>query len=344
MKKKIFISVAAILVLATVLVLLNALVVPKYVTNPEGNLTGEYYADKGGHDVIFVGDCEVYESFVPSVMWEKYGITSYIRGSAQQLAWHSYYILEETFKYEKPKVVVFNVLALKYGEPQSEAFNRMTLDTMKWSGSKVDAIKASMTDEESFVDYMFPLLRYHSRITQLDTYDFKYWFKPAPDISDNGYLIKTGVVPMTEEDEGRALLDYTLPETSMEYLEKMRTLCEENGSELVLIKAPTNSWGYWWYDEWDEQIVAYAEQKGLAYYNFIPECEQIGIDWTIDTYDAGMHLNVYGAEKMSEYFGNILVNEHSITDRRTDAETAKVWNEHLRIYKERKASMEEAEK
>lgn len=344
MKKKIFISVAAILVVILILGTLQALVVPKYITNPEGALTGEYYADKGNHDVIFVGDCEVYESFVPSVMWEKYGITSYIRGSAQQLTWQSYYILKETFKYERPKAVVFNVLALKYGVPQNEAFNRMTLDTMKWSTDKIGAIKASMTDEESFVDYLFPLLRYHSRITQLDEYDFKYWFSSAPDISDNGYLMQTGIVPMEDEDEGRALLDYELPSMSMEYLEKMRLLCEENGSELILIKAPTNSWGYWWYDEWDEQVVEYAEEKGLAYYNFIPKCDEIGIDWKTDTYDAGMHLNVYGAEKMTEYFGNILMTNHSIDSRKEDSEISRIWEEHLRVYKERKISMEGAQK
>ena len=345
MIKKILISGAAILLIIAILASLQALVIPKYITNPEGSLTGEYYADKGGHDVIFVGDCEVYESFVPSVMWEKHGITSYIRGSAQQLAWHSYYILEETFKYETPKVVVFNVLALKYGEPQSEAYNRMTLDTMKWSKSKIDAIKASMTDEESFIDYLFPLLRYHSRITQLEDNDFKYWFSDVPDVSDNGYLIQTGIVPMEEEgEEGRELLDYTLPATSMEYLEKMRVLCEENGSELVLIKAPTNSWGYWWYDEWEEQILEYAQSKDLTYYNFIPLCQEIGIDWSTDTYDAGMHLNVYGAEKMSDYFGKILIENHGIKSQKENSAVAVKWDEYLRIYSERKKSMEEASK
>ena len=244
MIKKILIGTAAVLVLLILLGALQALVVPKYVTNPEGALSGEYYADKGGHDVIFVGDCEVYESFVPSVMWEKHGVTSYIRGSAQQLVWQSYHILKETFEYETPKVVVFNVLALKYGEPQTEAFNRMTLDTMKWSSHKLEAIKASMTEDESVVDYLFPLLRYHSRITELKEEDFRYWFTDVPHVSDNGYLMQTGIVPMEDEpDEGRELADYTLPSSSMEYLEKMRKLCEEKGSELVLIKAPTNSWG-----------------------------------------------------------------------------------------------------
>ena len=54
-----------------------------------------------------------------------------------------------------------------------------------------------------------------------------------------------------------------------------------------------------------------------------------------------MHLNVYGAEKKSDCFGKILTEKHGISDRRGEADTAKVWNEHLRVYKERKSKPEE---
>lgn len=335
MKKRIIICVCAVLVTALLLVLFQALVVPKYVDNPEGLLTGEYYGEAGGHDVVFVGDCEVYESFIPAVLWEKHNISSFVRGSAQQLTWQSYYLLEDTFRHETPKVVVFNVLALKYGEPQSEAYNRMTLDGMKWSGAKLDAIKASMTEDENVMDYVFPLLRFHSRITELESEDFKYLFTSRK-VSHSGYLMQKGVVPMTDEmEQGRTLRDYTLPETSMEYLEKMRILCEENGSELVLIKSPTNSWGYWWYDEWDGQVREYAEEKGLAYYNFIGESE-IGIDWSTDTYDAGVHLNVYGAEKMTDYFGKILKENHGLDGLECDDALCDAWTTRVEeYYKER---------
>ena len=344
MKKRILISVSAVLALAVIFALCSVLVVPKYTDEKqlEGALIGEYYDNAGGHDVIFIGDCEVYESFSPAVMWEKYGISSYIRGSAQQLAWHSYYILEETLKYEKPKAVVFNVLALKYGKPQNEAYNRMTLDGMKWSLTKAEAIFASMTEEESFLDYVFPLLRYHSRITELNGDDFKYAFADTPEVSHSGYLMQTDIVPMPEGDEeGFPLTDYTLPSRAMDYLEKMRVLCSENGIELILVKAPTNSWKYWWYDEWEERIVEYANEKKLSYYNFIPLCDEIGIDWTTDTYDAGLHLNVYGAEKLSDYFGEILVREHGIADRRGDATESARWKVRIEKYKKEKSEREE---
>ena len=330
MKKRIIISLAAILVIALLLTLLGALVTPKYTDNKEGALISEYYAEAGGHDVIFVGDCEVYESFVPAILWEEYGISSYIRGSAQQLVWHSYYLLEETLKYETPKAVVFNVMAMKYGEPQSEAYNRMTLDGMRWSGSKVDAIRASMTEDESFVEYIFPLLRFHSRITELTADDFRYAFS-SPKVSHSGYLMQKGVVPQTDFSAGREY-DLDIDENAWRYLDMMRELCAERGIELILVKAPTNFWAYWWHEERDAQIVEYAAEHSLAYYNFIPKAEEIGIDWSTDTYDAGAHLNVYGAEKLTRYFGEILSSSHGLADKRGDSALAMAWAPRLEAY------------
>ncbi len=340
MKKRILITVCACMVLVLLLGCAQALVMPKYTDNPEGALIGEYYDSGLDHDVLFVGDCEVYESFVPTVLWEEYGIRSYVRGSAQQLVWQSYYLLEETFRYEMPKTVVFNVLALKYGTPQNEAYNRMTLDGMKWSATKWRAIRASMTAEESMIEYLFPLLRFHSRITSLTSDDARYMFS-SPEVSHNGYLMQTGIVPMTDEEVYvRGLSDYTLPATAMEYLDRMRTLCEKKGSELILIKAPTNSWGYWWYDEWDDQIVDYAAKNDLSYYNFISACDEIGIDWQTDTYDRGVHLNVYGAEKMTRYFGKLLCEKHGYEANKLAQGSDAAWDARVSRYYEQKSRME----
>ena len=322
------------ILLATVLCLgfVQLLVTPKYMTSSrDGALIAEYYNEVPDHDVVFIGDCEVYECFTPPTLWQEYGITSYVHGSAQQLIWQSYYLLEETLKRETPKAVVFNVLSIKYGEPQSEAYNRMTLDGMKWSSSKIDAIHASMTEEEDFLSYVFPLLRFHSRWSDLGAEDWQYLFH-RDRVSHNGYLMQTAVSPKTSDREGRPLADYTLPEVGFEYLEKMRALCEEKGVEFILIKAPTNNWKYYWYDEWEEQIVAWANEKDVDYYNFIPLDEEIGIDWSTDTYDGGVHLNVFGAEKLTSYFGDILVQKYGLSDRRGEAELDALWAEKLAIY------------
>ena len=332
-KLKIIVAVLAIvLVTAMLLGFLQALVVPKYMSSSlEGNLVSEYYKETMPHDVLFVGDCEVYEGFTPPTLWEQYGITSYVRGSAQQLTWHSYYLLEEMLERETPKVVVFNVLALKYGKPQNEAYNRMTLDGMDWSKAKLEAIRASMTPDETFLSYVVPLQRFHSRWSEIGAEDFRSLLH-RDTVSHNGYLMQTDVLPMTEVVPPLPNTQYNLPSTAMEYLDAMRTLCEGRGVELVLIKAPTNSWRYYWYEEWNEQIVAYTAQNGLDYYDFTQNCEEIGIDWTTDTYDAGAHLNVYGAEKLTSYFGKILSEKYGVEDRRTDAELSSVWEAKVAAY------------
>jgi hypothetical protein len=328
-----------------VILLATPVLMPKYVTvSREGSLTEEYYASvaETNHDVIFIGDCEIYESFVPAVLWQEYGITSYLRGNAQQLVWHSYYLLEDTLRYETPKAVVFNVLALMYGEPQKEAYNRMALDGMEWSSVKAEAVKASMTEEEDFLTYLFPFFRYHSRWSELSAEDFAYAFGEKPTVSDSGYLMQTEIMPenLADQPAPSPLLDPILPKTAMDYLDRMAALCKERGIELILIKAPTNYFRYHWYDEWDEQIVSYAAEHSLAYYNFIPKQEEIGLDMSVDTYDAGIHLNVYGAEKLTRYFGAILREHHGLADRRTDPATASVWTQRMDAYYTRKAEME----
>ena len=338
--------VLALVILAAVLLALTPVLMPKYLTaSKEGSLTEEYYASvaETNHDVIFIGDCEIFESFVPAILWEEYGISSFLRGGAQQLVWHSYYMLEDALRYETPKAVVFNVYALKYGEPQKEAYNRMALDGMEWSSVKAEAIRASMTDEEDFLTYVFPFFRFHSRWSELTAEDFTYAGGGKPLVSDSGYLMQTGVKPAdTEVFIPEVLVDYTLPATAMEYLDRMRTLCAERGIELILIKAPTNFWRYYWYDEWDAQICDYAAEHGLSYYNLIPRSEEIGLDMSTDTYDAGAHLNVYGAEKLTRYFGAILRDTHAIPDRRADEAASAVWQSRVETYYARKAHMQEA--
>jgi hypothetical protein len=130
----------------------------------------------------------------------------------------------------------------------------------------------------------------------------------------------------------RPLADYNFADVCWEYLEKMTALCQANGVELILIKAP--SLYPYWYEEYDDQITQYAQENGLAYYDFTDHVETIGLDFQTDTYDAGLHLNFDGAVKMSRYFADILAEEHGMEDHRNDPEVSAIYNEKLRIYDE----------
>lgn len=344
------------------------LVQPKYASDVlEGNFTAEYYEETTNHDVILIGDCEVYENIDPIYLWSNYGITSYIRGNAQQLAWQSYYMLEDTLRTETPKVVIYNVQALTYEEPQREEYNRMTLDGMRWSDTKRKAIQASMCEGEEFMDYVFPLFRYHSRITELTKEDLDYFWEPRK-ISHNGYYMRVDVLPVSQSDvadptwllgdsdenEEEAIddpwaeiegaeeeADFT-PAVSedkeeepfgrlpMEYLDKIRSLCEEKGIQLILMKAP--SLAPQWYDSDNRQVVEYAVKYQLPYINFYELLEETKIDYETDTYDGGLHMNLSGADKLSKYLGKVLVDEYHLKDHRGETLYDKVYAEKILFY------------
>ena len=327
MKKAIGLALCVVIFITALFGVQN-LLAPKYMgASREGRLTQEYYDDAHQNDVLIIGDCEVYENISPVTLWQEHGIPSYIRGNAKQLVWHSWAMLEEALRFETPKVVVLSVLAMMYGAPTDdiEPYNRMAMDGMRWSRIKIDAIKASVLPEESFVSYVLPLLRFHSRWAELDRLDLQYYFTKRK-VSVAGFAMRSDVKKPGWIPDPDLLPDYAFGEMALEYLDKITALCKEKGIQLVLFKAP--SLRPYWYDEWEQQIVQYAGEHDLAYLNALDKTDEIGIDFEQDTYDQGLHLNRQGSEKMARYLGGYLKNNcPALTDRRGEAALDQDWAE-----------------
>ncbi len=329
--------IIAVALVVVVLLGLQRLAMPKYTEDIiEGGFTAEYYREKNPHQILMVGDCEVYETYSPITLWKNYGITTYIRGSAQQLIWQSYYMLKDALKYETPEVVVFNVQALMHNEPEHEEYNRMTIDGMRPSIEKYMSANASLTEGEYLIDYIFPILRFHDRLTKLKDYDYKYYFNDIQRTTA-GYYMRVDEMPyeegMWEEDE--PVTELTFGDNAWHYMDMIRELCDEKGIKLLLVKAP--SVYPIWYSEYEEQAEAYAKKYDLDYINFLELVDEIGIDYETDTYDEGLHMNLSGAEKCADYLGEFLVKEYGLKSLADNPDIASDWQEKERFYEERKA-------
>ena len=335
-KRSWFAPIFALLLLGLLVWGLGRLVRPKYASGItlEGSMVENWYAHKDqDHQVLFIGDCEVYESFSPVTLFNEFGATSYIRGSAQQLMWQSYYLLREALKTQAPRAVVLSICSLRYAEPQSEAYNRMTLDGMRLGREKFEAVRASLLPEESELSYYVPLLRYHDRIFELTGEDARYMLR-GPELTYNGYLMRTEQVPYTRLPSAPVLKDASFGEKPVAYLDRIVDLCREKGIELILIKSPCLYPA--WYDEWDDWLEDYAERNGVEYINAIPRMEEMGIDLGTDTYDGGIHLNVYGAEKYTRWLGQHLADRGLVQDQRLDPVVAARYDDLGRRYEQEK--------
>lgn len=320
--------------------LLGKLLIPKYQgTVIEGNFTEEYYRDPTQHDLLIIGSCESYENISPMQLWRQYGITSYIRGNANQLLPQSFAVLMDALERETPRAVILNIMSLTIESQTREEYNRMVFDSLPWSIYKLEGIRETAMEGEHLAEYIFPILRYHARWQELDAADFRYAFGEKPLTSFQGYYLRADVRPAGEFPKERRKNSYEFPQRNVLYLDKIREECENRGIQLILMKAPSLYPA--WEEPYEAQVREYAKRYGLPYYNFLELSDEAGLDMSRDTYDEGLHLNVYGAEKVADYMGKELIDRFGFPDHRGEPELDAYYGERLAAYDAEKQSQEE---
>jgi len=136
------------------------------------------------------------------------------------------------------------------------------------------------------------------------------------DFYGNEILVNKNVKGVENLPTRRKLSNYNFSKENMEWLDKILELCKKNKITLILVKAP--SVYPYWYDEYEEQVISYAHKNDLFYINLMERVEEIGIDYSKDTYDGGLHLNLDGSVKNSKYFGKILKETIDLNDYHGD--------------------------
>lgn len=319
----------------TILLAASKIFIPKWVDHNGNMMTfimdGFYKEKKDSLEVIFTGNSDVYRGVSPMILYNKYGVTSYNFVSAGQRSWIAYYMLEEALRVQNPKLVLFNVDEL-YSDNQPSVGNYSKVyDNMKFSKVKIDTVFDETYEKSRTgrVSHFLPILSYHSRYTELTDIDFKYAFYDTNNPTKGMDLIAHRVPYTGNKDYMKETEEiFEMPEVNKKYLDKMVELCKEKGVTLVLFEVPSpDSWNYAKHNALQE----YANKNNLDFIDLNLYNNEIGMNWDEDTSDGGDHLNVFGAEKVTEYLSDYLHENYELTDQRENKKYKK-WNEQYKEY------------
>lgn len=264
-------------------------------------------------DVLLVGNSHAGINIDTATLWQEYGIASYDLWGGVQPLWNSYHYIVEALKYQRPRLIVLEVMATtsdyEYSEEQNQIKNTAG---MRFSANKIEAVKASApADRRLNLLLGFPL--YHGRFDELTQDDFRHF--PWSEGLENfkGSTLRYGVGHYEKESaEGISEAKHIM-DKELEYLNKIIALCREEGVELMLLKTPsierTATQPYL------NTVADIAEENDLPFINMNLMDAELGItddDWSLDR-----HMNASGARKVSNWLGEYL-SKAGIPDRRGD--------------------------
>src|SRR5574344_2663447 len=317
-----------LILLGIILIILSSVFRP--VWNTDDIILGYTKENRNTLDVLFVGDSDIYNGISPMEIYEKYGITSYDYASSAASNLLMYYMMLEALKTQTPKVVVMDETSI-FGYKEGETNTHRAMDLMP-----LDNVKLSLINDPDYhfnigdkLTILFPVFRYHDRWNKINLTDLN---KKMEEINYyKGYTFSKTVKAAENSDSYMDGLNETVDFTTSylpEAVLKSKELCDSLGIKFLLISMPdTSAWSHAKY----VKMSAWTKENNIDYLDFNMMLDEVGINFKTDTPDGGMHLNISGAIKLSNYLGKYLSENYELKDHRYDKNYAN-WNESLEKY------------
>ena len=271
-----------------------------------------YKTEKNSVDVLIVGSSSVFVGITPLELYEDFDISAYTRGDSVQAPAITYMNIKEAYKYQTPKVVIMGIssLFIDYDVDENEPRYIRQTDDKKISAEKIEIASyiANSSDEQGFLNYIFPVFRYHDRwknMTIEDVYDTLY---PEHDYMRGQYTVfeSVPIAPRDVVDTSVRAEDYN--QESWKWYKKAIDYCKKQGSEVIVVYMPTTDWSYGRYVT-AKKLMSEVRAEYLDF-NIEEMLKAIEIDWNKDFYNDG-HVNLIGAEKITQYIGQYLINNYN---------------------------------
>ena len=301
-------------------------------------------------DIIFLGSSAIYNGVSPMHIYENTGICSYNLSLASQTIELEYYNLKQVFNHQNPTIVFFNVNDLFSANAGATPWRYMA-DNLPLSIYKIELANVfnKLYPKEQGASILFPFIKYHSRWDELTVDDFidkkskgiyysagqlvegrvqattlqleiKDWvvdeMKKLNNVGTIAYYDNSQFVEIDLKQAGPSLS--TISEKNINWLKEIKNLCDDHNVTLVLLKVPGRTWPQNDMRSWNRDL--YFETKKIATELNIDyldlEYEADLIDFTTDTIDSGRHLNVRGADKVTAYIEDYIINNFEIQNNR----------------------------
>lgn len=339
LKKKILNTILFLFLTIILFKYISSLFVPKWyypdttLKDPVSrNIDGIYEVSPFTLDVIFCGTSHMTYGIAPMELYDNFGVKSYNCSSASQPISISYYILKAFFETQAPKIFVYDASSLFIGDSSENAW-RYVLDYMPFSSNKYEAAQefTQSFNDITLLEALSPLYNYHTRWASLEKIDFTDFSRNNHLYTKGGVLNSEQIPAPTAEEMNASASPVSISDDMIDWLLKLKTLCEENDVELLVTKVPSIQLPTIYDSSWtrfrSDEVRRVCQENGIPFFDILYDTPD-SIDPATDFLDGGSHMNFLGTQKVSNILGDYLVNHYML-----DTTRLPIWDEDLETYK-----------
>lgn len=285
------------------------LVCAQNIRNPLENQSGSaiLLEKKDSIDVVFMGDSNIQSSVCPAQLWQQFGMTSYVWGGACYHLYETEHNLRKVLRHQSPKIVFIETNPLQSCKPGAQSVNQ-----------KVKADVGSVFGlvlNNRFMKNLFPN-RWDRWSIGRRSISKGYWFQSRR----QAYVGGNWMVDTTD------VADF--PELEERSLKRCVEMCRQHGTIPILIAAVSP---YEWNMACHNRTQQIANELQVDFWDLNLRTQEMGLDWSQDFSDGGLHMNYWGTQKNSNYIGQNLVDRYGVEDHRLDDSYA-VWAQDCDAY------------
>ncbi len=305
-----------------------------------------YDFPKNTVDVLCTGNSTFRQGFSPNTVWHEYGIVAYSRVDSRQSPELTYFEVKDTLDRHDLKVVIMGASRLftEYDYVENEPLIRRSMDYKDLSLEKIKTAAAlsSHTDIIETISYIFPLIRYHSRWTDVSLEEAKQSFESGHDFWRGEFRVNNLKVlkHRSFEDTSDEVPEYS--KEAIKWYRKTLDLCNSRGVKVIIVSMPevTNTRGM------SKGMQEFADSYGADYLDFDTDelVEATGLKYEED-FQGGHHLAITGSRKISEFLGDYLVKNYDVPQRQCPDELAEMLDaDYLEYEKEYESSVKKLQR
>ena len=292
----------------------------------------------GTIEVLYMGTSSMDGGVNPAIVYDEAGITGYNFSTGCGSAFCAYYALRYALLHQTPRLVVLDLSDIhQTRDPRQLTFNEITyrksIENMPDLRLRLEMLKdyQRLFGMGDMLEYFLPLLRYHSRWSELTVRDFLPGAFSSPDYQP--YLKGCEVLTTTEDQSDKPIISQSdiidgPSQISLAYYSMILSLCRENSIEVMVTLAPQLKLD----SAYLEHALAFCEENSLPilYYPDLESIHAIGIDEQ-SCYQNAAHLNMYGQWAYSRALAREMASLYDLEDHRMDPAYAS-WDEAYDLY------------